>query len=68
MNSGKMGCGAVWNGGGGFSPEGGRACRRLEHGSWFQRFVEAVGSSWAERKGNGGELADLKVSKLEGLN
>ena len=32
------------------------------------QFVEAVGSSWAERKGNGGEIADLKVSDLGSLN
>ena len=44
------------------------ARRRPEHGSRFQRFVEAVGISWFERKGNGGEIADLKVSDLESLN
>ena len=43
-------------------------CGRPEHGLRFQRFVPAVGSSWAERKGNGGEIADLKVSDLGSLN
>ena len=46
----------------------GREHRRLEYVSRSQRFVPAVGSSWAEKKENKGEIADLKVSDLEGLN
>ena len=45
-----------------------QARRRPGHGPRFQRFVPAVGSSWAEREEQEGDIADLKVSDLEGLN